>query len=86
MECPDLMRMLLHHATSNPLSLMLGVWLGADATANQKQIELLGKLLDEYPNANVIGISVGNEVLHRHEVAQATLIKYIQQVIFTQTP
>jgi exo-beta-1,3-glucanase (GH17 family) len=38
-ECPELMRMLLHHTTANPqVSWLLGVWIGRDAAANKAQV------------------------------------------------
>jgi hypothetical protein len=38
-ECPELMRMLLHHTTANPqVSWLLGVWIGRDTAANKAQV------------------------------------------------
>jgi exo-beta-1,3-glucanase (GH17 family) len=38
-ECPELMRMLLHHTTANSqISWLLGVWIGRDAAANVAQV------------------------------------------------
>lgn len=38
-ECPDLMRMMMHYSTANSaISWLLGVWIGRDVAANQAQV------------------------------------------------
>ncbi|KAF6262970.1 hypothetical protein COO60DRAFT_556818 [Scenedesmus sp. NREL 46B-D3] len=75
------MRMLLHHTTANAqVSWLVGVWIGKDAAANKAQIKLLGKLLAEFPSANLAGIAVGNEAISRGDVTEQQLLQYIAQV------
>jgi hypothetical protein len=45
-----------------------------------QQIELLRKLLAEYPSASLAGIAVGNEAISRGDVNQQQLLQYITQV------
>jgi exo-beta-1,3-glucanase (GH17 family) len=44
------------------------------------QIELLGRLLAEFPSANLAGIAVGNEAISRGDVKERQLLQYIAQV------
>jgi exo-beta-1,3-glucanase (GH17 family) len=44
------------------------------------QIDLLGKLLAEFPDANLAGIAVGNEAISRGDVTEQQLLQYIAQV------
>lgn len=46
------------------------------------QIDLLGKLLTEFPIASLAGIVVGNEAISRRDVSQEQLIEAIAQVGF----
>lgn len=44
-ECPDLMRMLLHHTTANShVNWLLGIWIGKDTAANQAQVLITAAL------------------------------------------
>lgn len=44
------------------------------------QIDMLRKLLTEYPSANLAGIAVGNEAVSRGDVSEQQLLQYIAQV------
>jgi uncharacterized protein YciW len=60
-----------------PLMLMLLLQL---FFINVPQIELLGRMLAEFPSANLAGIAVGNEVISRGDVRERQLLQYITQV------
>jgi exo-beta-1,3-glucanase (GH17 family) len=56
----------------------------------QAQIELLRKVLAEFPDASYFAVSVGHEALHRRDVSESALISYMRQVrikqgVFVQT-
>jgi exo-beta-1,3-glucanase (GH17 family) len=44
------------------------------------QIELLGRLLSDYPSCNLGGIAVGSEAISRGDVKEQQLLQYIAQV------
>eukprot|EP00879_Flechtneria_rotunda_P014237 GHRR01014874.1.p2 GENE.GHRR01014874.1~~GHRR01014874.1.p2 ORF type:complete len:357 (+),score=112.62 GHRR01014874.1:1858-2928(+) len=80
-ECPDLMRMLLHYSTiDDRVSWLLGVWVGKDQAANQAQVDLLARLLEEYPHARISGIAVGNEAVSRGDATQTQVLGLINNV------
>ncbi|KIY98236.1 hypothetical protein MNEG_9726 [Monoraphidium neglectum] len=80
-ECPDVMRMLLHFSTVSPeFKWAIGLWVGRDEAAVRRQITLLGQLLEGFPNANVYAIVVGSEAVSRGDATEVQLISYIKAV------
>ncbi len=69
---------LLKAASPAPLQIVLGLWLGPDASANAKEIKSLSKLKGKLKN--VMAIAVGSETLLRGDLSMDVLIGYIQQV------
>jgi glycoside/pentoside/hexuronide:cation symporter, GPH family len=64
-------------AKQKGIQTMVGAWIGADKERNEREITALIKLA----NAGLVDIAVvGNEVLHRGDIEEDTLIEYLQQV------
>ena len=68
-------------AEKHHLTVMLGVWLGADFDNNRKELDVLKKTLEAQPAIhNIVGILVGNESLLRNDLSEQQLIDYIHEV------
>lgn len=74
-ECEDMFRALLEQATQGAFSVIIGVWVGDNR--QQGEIEILIKLLREFPNAKINGIAVGNEALYENRVFENELVDLI---------
>ena len=60
------------------LKVTLGVWIGKDATRNEREIASALDLARRYPN--VTRLVVGNEAVYRHDITVADLIKFVLRV------
>ncbi|KAL1589951.1 hypothetical protein WHR41_01376 [Cladosporium halotolerans] len=58
---------------NSTLQVWLGVWLGNNATTNDRQLSQMEALLRAYPASHFAGIIVGNEVLFRKDLTEAQL-------------
>jgi len=56
---------------------LIGAWIGKDKEQNEKEVQLLIKLVNE---GSVDMAAVGNEVLFRGDQDEAALVNYIQEV------
>lgn len=79
-ECHLLNDVVLQLSTTYRTGILMGVWIDNDPTRNQKEIEDLYKYLRKYPNANLLGITVGNEVLHRNTLSPEAVAGLVVQV------
>jgi YVTN family beta-propeller protein len=71
---PDIVRI----AAEKGISVTLGAWIGVYTSTNELEIASVISLTNHY--SNVVAITVGNEQLLSHEISEAQLISYIQQV------
>jgi exo-beta-1,3-glucanase (GH17 family) len=65
---------------NSSLQVWLGVWLGNNATTNDRQLAQMYDILDQYPSSHFAGIIVGNEVLFRKDLTEAELGQHLQDV------
>ncbi|KAG0258555.1 hypothetical protein BG011_003222 [Mortierella polycephala] len=65
---------------NNTMKVVLTVWIDKDPATNQRQYEMLFKVLDTYGTDMVQGISVGNEVLFRGDMALIDLSEIMKNV------
>lgn len=79
MGCMTVNRVFLKHASEGRLSVLLGVWIDG-AEQDQEEINKLMTVLAEYPQANIAGIAVGNEVAFRETMTQPDLIRTVLNV------
>lgn len=61
------------------ISVMQGVWLGADLAINEAEVAAAIKLANEYPDT-IKSLVVGNEVLLRKDLTVDQLIGYIRRI------
>ncbi|UPG89722.1 glycosyl hydrolase family 17 protein [Luteibacter aegosomaticola] len=61
------------------MKVLMGIWLGRDPVANEREIEL-GIAAAKRDHASLRGIVVGNEVMLRGELSEKALAAYIQRV------
>jgi exo-beta-1,3-glucanase (GH17 family) len=61
------------------LTVMQGVWLGADRSINEKEVQAAIELANRYPAA-IKSLVVGNEVLLRKDLPVDELIGYIRRI------
>lgn len=61
------------------MQVLLGIWLGGDAKANEQQVALGVATANRYPQV-VRGLIVGNEVLLRGDLPPPALIGYLRRV------
>ncbi|MEO8748627.1 MAG: glycoside hydrolase family 17 [Rhodanobacter sp.] len=66
-------------AQRHGMQVLLGIWLGSDRQANAEQIRHGISVAQQYPQV-VRGVIVGNEVLLRGDLSEATLAGYVRQV------
>lgn len=69
---------LLKAAAPAPVEIVLGLWLGPDRSANDREIQALRKLKGKLQH--VVAIAVGSETLLRGDLSMDALIGYIGQV------
>ncbi|KAF2265351.1 glycoside hydrolase [Lojkania enalia] len=62
------------------MKVWLGVWLGDNQTTNDRQIEQMYTILDDYDASGFKGIILGNEVLFREDLTETELLDYIHYV------
>jgi exo-beta-1,3-glucanase (GH17 family) len=67
------------YARKHGLKVMLGIWIGADDTLNQKEMQTAIHLAKEYHDV-ISCVVVGNEVLLRRELSSNKLGTYIKHV------
>lgn len=67
------------YARQHGLKVMLGIWIGADDSLNQKEIQTAITLAKKYRDV-ISCVVVGNEVLLRREISSTKLAGYIKQV------
>lgn len=79
-ECSELNDLAMEVATSSTYELLLGVWIDGDPNRNNQEMEDLYAMLRKFPNAKLIGISVGNEVLYRGTLSPEVLAQLVSQV------
>jgi len=79
MGCMTVNRVFLKHASEGKLSVLLGVWIDG-AEQDQDEIKKLMTVLAEYPQANLAGIAVGNEVAFRDTMTEPDLIRAVLSV------
>lgn len=72
-------KQILPLAAKSDLMIDLGIWIGSDKEANQKEIETALVLLEKYPK-KIASVIVGNEVVLRKELTPEELIGYINQI------
>jgi exo-beta-1,3-glucanase (GH17 family) len=60
------------------LSVAIGVWLGRDLQANEREMTCAIELAHQY--SNVDSVIVGNEVLLRSDLTEAQLLEYIERM------
>ena len=75
--------MVLHSIDKLALTNMkvwLGVWLGANETTNDRQLNAMYELIDKYGVAPFLGVIVGNEVLFREDLTEAELGSILSDV------
>lgn len=65
---------------NDTLQVWLGVWLGSNATTNDRQISQMETLLKSYPSKHFAGIIVGNEVLFRKDMSESALASNLSSV------
>eukprot|EP00210_Caulerpa_lentillifera_P008373 g7985.t1 len=78
-ECQNVNKILLKHSSEGRLSILFGVWVDNRKT-DQQEVDFLIEALKEFPNANVEGIAVGNEVLFRNSMPKAQLLGRVTEV------
>lgn len=78
-ECVNVNKILLKYASKGSLSVLMGVYVDNRAT-DQQEVDYLIEALKEYPNADLAGIVVGNEVMYRNSLPKSTLIQRINEV------
>jgi len=61
------------------MKVLMGIWLGRDPVANEREIEL-GIAAAKRDRASLRGVIVGNEVMLRGELSEKALAAYIQRV------
>ncbi|WP_019645486.1 glycoside hydrolase family 17 protein [Novispirillum itersonii] len=61
------------------MTVLQGLWIGAEDAANRKELEKVVELAHAYPKT-ITGVIVGNEVLLRREQAADRLAVYIREV------
>ncbi|MFK2877731.1 glycoside hydrolase family 17 protein [Rhodanobacter hydrolyticus] len=66
-------------AARHHMQVLMGIWLGSDARANARQIELGVATARKYPQV-LRAVIVGNEVLLRGDLSEAVLAGYIREV------
>jgi len=66
------------HAST--LQLWLGVWLGANATTNTRQLAQMHDILRAWPRERFAGVIVGNEVLFREDMGEQALGRQLADV------
>ncbi|KAK4986070.1 hypothetical protein LTR50_005530 [Elasticomyces elasticus] len=65
---------------NSTVKVWLGVWLGKNATTNDRQLSQMYDILGKYPASHFAGVIVGNEVLFRHDLTEAQLGDTLQNV------
>ena len=55
------------------MKIWLGVWLGPNITTNDRQLEQMYEIIDQYTTKNIKGFVIGNEVLFRKDLPLAQL-------------
>lgn len=65
---------------NDTLQVWIGVWLGNNATTNARQLSQMEDVLRTYPSKHFAGIIVGNEVLFREDMTEATLASNLSNV------
>lgn len=65
---------------NDTLQVWLGVWLGNNATTNDRQISQMETLLRSYDSKHFAGIIVGNEVLFREDMTETALASNLSSV------
>ncbi|KAM0722634.1 hypothetical protein Q7P37_002075 [Cladosporium fusiforme] len=65
---------------NDTLQVWLGVWLGSNATTNDRQLAQMETLLKSYPSKHYAGVIVGNEVLFREDMTEAALASNLSAV------
>jgi exo-beta-1,3-glucanase (GH17 family) len=65
---------------NDTLQVWLGVWLGNNATTNDRQLAQMESLLRTYPSKHFAGVIVGNEVLYRKDLTEAALASNLSAV------
>jgi exo-beta-1,3-glucanase (GH17 family) len=65
---------------NDTLQVWLGVWLGNNATTNDRQLAQMESLLRAYPSKHFAGVIVGNEVLFRKDLTEAALASNLSAV------
>ncbi|GAB7343511.1 hypothetical protein MBLNU457_1523t1 [Dothideomycetes sp. NU457] len=65
---------------NDTMKVWLGVWLGNNATTNNRQLAQLYDILHNYPSSHFSGVIVGNEVLFRKDLTLAELGSTIRGV------
>lgn len=62
------------------MKLWLGVWLGNNATTNQRQVDQMWDIIDKFDVDKMKGVIVGNEVLYRKDLTETQLMKFITDI------
>jgi len=78
-ECQNVNKILLKHSSEGRLSILFGVWLDNRST-DQQEVDFLIEALKQFPNANIEGVAVGNEVLYRNSMAKSQLLGRVAEV------
>ena len=62
------------------VEVLLGLWIDRDPARNRQEMEDLYTYLAKYPNANLLGIAVGNEVLYRQAQSPDAMAGMVRDV------
>lgn len=65
---------------NDTLQIWLGVWLGSNATTNDRQLSQMESLLRTYPSKHFAGVIAGNEVLFREDMTESSLAANLSAV------
>ncbi|KAK5170305.1 uncharacterized protein LTR77_004892 [Saxophila tyrrhenica] len=65
---------------TDTLKVWLGVYIGDNSTTNNRQLEQMYSILDDYPSSHFAGVIVGNEVLYAETVTITELGNQISKV------
>ena len=66
--------------TLTDMKVWLGVWLGNNATTNDRQLKAMYSLLDKKGATPFAGVIVGNEVLFRKDLTESALTDVLKEV------
>lgn len=79
-ECHVLNDVILELSTTKDVQVLMGVWIDGNPVRDNQEMEDLYYAIRKYPNAKLIGIAVGNEVLYRGTLSPPAMAQKVSQV------